>query len=221
MAIFSLAIGAGCVYTDERRLPTYDLAMGLSSPRQTKLIYDELADWTTLPSFIPYAVITHTYDANTSRESIARRLWSNGLKEKADLVLVLWPVSSPDGLIFTTGYLCRLAPCRLGFITDEKGTVVQIEGPGGAREAGLAEGDTPLMIDDVRLEASPEMQWTYPFYRKLASLKPGDEYRLTWLRPGTSGTQQGVLRTIPNPPSHLQFPDSIPAPETVKYRYTP
>jgi len=201
----------GCVYTGVERLPFYDKALVQPAPAKTKLIYEELVDWSSLPLLIPFAIDRATYDSWTGREEIAQRYWKHGIKEKADVVRVSIPERKPNGLIISNALFCRVAPCDPGFRVDSTGTIISINRSSNARQNGLLEGDKLVSIDGVSLETCVDAMnpACFQYQMKLHSLKPGDEITLVCVRSGT-GRLETKVKCLENPPTHLDVADSIP-----------
>ena len=75
------------------------------------------------------------------------------------------------------------------------------------RQAGILEGDTLLAANGVAVPRSEK--WHLGSYRvSLMKLKPGEDVKLVWTRPGT-GKMDGVVKACTNEPRHLSLRDPI------------
>jgi hypothetical protein len=199
-----LVLGVGCTYTDKMPLPvdTVIAETKMKSDRP-KLFLDEMSDWTAMPLMVPYLLLSVTHDKMTPRKNVARRLWYKAEDEGADVVRILPPVLNPPNLR-TTAICYRWLSCRLGFIADDAGFVLEA---GSARGAGILEGDRVISVSGARFETGHDAK-NYGFYNAMWRLKAGDAVELVWIRPGV-GKMKASLACEPNDSSYLTVKDSL------------
>lgn len=218
-----LPLLTGCVYLSVgARLPAYDEAMEIGGPERPKLFYADSVDIDSLPTLVPYITISGSAtNAHVSKDLIAFKIWRRSVEFEPDVLMVMdggseyagsisaqlsggIAVSSPIYARILHGICYRIAPARLGFVTDTNKMVLTIDGETDLRAAGLLEGDTILSVDGTSYSLEPQSG----FWARALTFKPGDEVKLIWIRPGT-GRMEGVATCIPNSSTHLDVSDSV------------
>jgi hypothetical protein len=200
------------------KLPTYDACIAMPKPSELRVARLEAVQSSELSAFIPYALVSTSTGTGSS---VVSQFLKTGTDLRADLVCM------QSGQSITTGTtvvnfgaigsgipwsereynacLYRLAPASIGARWDPAGMLVSVSDAG--RAAGLLEGDHLISISCTPiLYGQGWMQSEH--YAKLLALKPGDEVKLSWIRPGT-GKLEGIVRCEANPPTHMLLPDAV------------
>ncbi len=221
--LFIIPFFFGCISVHVQKLPAYDAARRLPAHDRPKLFYAEDVDWSKMPAFAPFALISAgSTSIIPNRESFARSAWSEATKLGADVIVISDEDSQIAGYMmyywgygitsfhpverrYVVGTCLKLQPARLGIRQDRTGMILSVDPK--TKECGILEGDTLLLIDDVPVTNGAQDLKNYCC--KLLTLQPEQSVSLVWLRPGL-GRMEGKVKALANPPAHVNVPDSIP-----------
>ncbi|MFY9340840.1 MAG: hypothetical protein WAT39_00030 [Planctomycetota bacterium] len=205
-------LGAGCTHYHEFRYANFDAAM--AKPQQVKdpPVYEWVALPADLPSFVPYAKLHGDFStASASLGSLRNEAIKRGFAPDFLLyedqgsaqagststhvgfgVFVNQPTYRGQGAV----WCCRLAPSSAGFRADNAFMVMSIEDE--ARVSGLQEGDTVLTLNGAEVKP-PNQKQCSPWQIARFTVRPGDDIKVVWIRPGT-GRMEGTFKALPPQP---------------------
>lgn len=208
---------ASCKLTPTK-LPTFDACVAMPKPSEMRVTRLEAIQSSELSAFIPFALVSTSTGTGSS---VVSQFVKSGTDLRADLVCMQRGQSITTGTTvvnfgtFGAGIpwsereynacLYRLAPVCVGAKWDPAGMLVSVSDAG--RASGLLEGDHLVSVDGTPILFG-EGWMLSEHYAKLLALKPGDEVKLTWIRPGT-GKLEGTVACGANPPTHMLLPDAV------------
>jgi hypothetical protein len=222
LALLAISFLGSCVAPHLHRLPMYDECAKIAPVGETRYLRSSEISPDTFPAMIPYALIT-IENANSVSEC-ERCVEDLSGSERPDVLLMGEPATVFAGTVggaaasggVAFGYAApvygqsmaaccyRISPVRLGFICDADGMVIALED--SCRKSGIIEGDKLLSIDGAPITRGKDLAKSAHFH-KLLTMKPGDEAKLVWIRPGT-GRMEGSAVCLENPPSYLTLSDA-------------
>ena len=210
-AAICMASNAGCISTSQHFFPAYNVAQQYGGDNPPRLFFEESVAGHDFPALVPYAAVLASGDA--SREALSRAILKDATKLKADVVIVNQPQSQNTGSIYIDygigigsiqpvytnslqGTCFRIARCSIGLTSDRNGMVTSFASDSSAKTTGILEGDTIVSINGVPWAWNDGVYLGQQNALRL-SLKPGDELRIVWIRPGT-GRMDGVCLAVAN-----------------------
>ena len=224
--LFLLSLhGTGCYSVQTRTLANFDLAMDKDVAERSaspKVFDGTRVNWNALPEMTPYAVIKASGDRDDG--FLIGEIVSEADKFRPDVIQIViahklpeWPAVSYLGLPVTQpevsyesvvfGGCFRINKSKLGVVVDEQGVILEIDNERKRSGIGLHEGDRITKIGKRRF-LSGKRSFESPHHEYLLRNPPGTELEIEWIRPGV-GLKKAVLKTLENPPTHLEHPDSF------------
>lgn len=215
--------GTGCISTSIQRLPTFEMAAKKPAAQNPVLLFDEDVDLSLMPVAVPFAAVLSWGGELVSRDALARAGWREAKSLHSDFSICGELGVSSAGIL-TTDYgsfavsqpllrksmmtLCfRICPAKLGMRFAPDGSLSVVDEDGSAKEAGLTEGDKPVSIDGIPIEAG---NLKSAHFRRTLQILPGEAVKFVWIRPGT-GRMEGLGIARPNSRTLNGLLDSIPA----------
>lgn len=225
--LLCLLLLTSCISVKVQKLPAYNIAINMESLDRPKLFYGNTVDKNVMPSMVPYAIINCIAKSTIDTEYMTRRVWTKAAEVKADVVFLSNVMPAYAGTLHTNygfgiatsqpvyhqqlvGVCFRICPGGLGLSTDMKGMIIVIKENSKLKQIGLLEGDRLLSINNVPLRPIENRDPVFDeYYSELLKLKPGDEVKLVWIRPGV-GRMDGTTKMLQNKEMDLNLPDAIP-----------
>ncbi|MCA3010119.1 MAG: hypothetical protein INH34_17235 [Phycisphaerales bacterium] len=224
-AIVAFAVGllCGCNHFNGYKYENFDLAMELaSSAPADPPVFLSAAPPADLPPYVVYAQVRGDFHGGGEEWQMRQIAGEVGVREYAPDFLLFSPrgsayagevsqhvgfglfASSPVYRPQATAWCCRLAPAAVGIQFDANQMVTVIDEV--ARASGMQEGDTLVSLGGVAVKPpTPERLSAWDTQR--LKVRPGDDVKAIWIRPGV-GRKEGLLKATA-PPAMSKAPSLV------------